>query len=58
VLARGRGTLVLTGHGVENGSAVDVRTTLTLEPGRWTQLRETRRAGEAFSFRHRYALGR
>ena len=57
-LKSGRGTLMLTGTGTENGHAVDVRTTLHIGRNILEILRETRVPGEEFKFRHAYTFTR
>lgn len=54
----GRGTLVLTGKGIENDKPVDVRITLTLRRNLYTFRKETRLAGEDFKFRDAYTFTR
>ena len=51
-------TVVLTGKGEENGVAVDLRTTLTLDGGSLTMLRESKKPGEDWLFRNQYRLTR
>ncbi len=54
----GGGTLVLTGKGMENDKAVDVRSTLTVTKMRYVLKRETRLPGKKFLFRHVYRFKR
>ena len=49
----GYGTLVLTGAGKENDQPADFRMTLTLAPGLFTWLKESKPAGSAEPFRFR-----
>jgi len=57
-LSLGRGTLTLTGDGMENGKPVDVRTTLRIGRNILEIVRETAPPGQAFTFRHSYTLVR
>lgn len=49
---------MLNGKGTENAAAVDVRIFVTLTATELTMLRESRRVGEDWLFRNRYALKR
>ena len=51
-------TVVLTGRGRENDAVVDLRITITVTAAELVLLRESRRAGEDWLFRNRYALKR
>ena len=51
-------TIVLTGKGTENDAVVDLRITVTVTSAELVMLRESRRAGEDWLFRNRYALKR
>ncbi len=53
-----RGTLLLTGAGVENDQPVEVRKTITVADKTLTVLKETKPAGGAFSFRNQYTFTR
>lgn len=53
-LKTGRGKLVRSGAGKENGKAVDVRTTLTVSADSLIILKETRPPGGKFQFRDQY----
>lgn len=59
-LKAGRGVLVMTGPGTENGKPTEMRQTLTIRRNLLEALEETRPAGsqEAFSFRHVYRFVR
>ncbi len=54
----GFGTLVFTGRGKENDQPADIRMTLTLAPGSFTWLKESKPAagGGGFAFRDQYTL--
>jgi hypothetical protein len=54
----GSPAVVLLGRGDENGVMVDLRTTIQLGPASLTMLRESRRPGEEWLFRNRYAFTR
>jgi len=51
-------SVVLTGKGSENAAVVDLRITITVTSAGLVMLRESRRAGEDWLFRNRYALTR
>ncbi len=57
-LKEGRGTLVMTGTGVENNVPVSVRTTLRVRRNLLEILRETGAPGEPLRFRHSYSMVR
>ena len=57
-LKNGRGTLVLTGPGLENGQPVELRTTMRIGRNLLDIQRESRRPGAAFTFRDSYTLVR
>ena len=57
-LREGRGTLILTGPGTENGTAVDARTTFRIGRNILVITRETAPHGEAMIFRHAYTFVR
>ena len=50
--------VVLMGKGEENGTAVDLRITLTVTAASFTMLRESRIAGSDWLFRNQYKLTR
>jgi hypothetical protein len=52
------GSLLLSGPGIENDKAVEVRTTIRCTESSLTILRETRLPGGEFKFRHQYAFTR
>ncbi len=55
-LKSGRGTLVLAGTGTDSGQPAEVRTTVRIGRNILEILRETRRPGEEFQFRHVYTF--
>lgn len=55
-LRSGRGTLVLTGAGIDNGQPAEIRTTFRIGRNILEVLRETRHPGEDFKFRHSYTF--
>ncbi len=59
-LKAGRGDLVLTGTGTDNGKPTETRTTLTVDRNLVSWVLEVRPAGSAepFSFRHRFTFTR
>ncbi len=57
-LARGEGSLLMLGKGIENDQPVEVRSTLTINGRDYSLLRETRLAGQEFAFRHVYKFAR
>lgn len=57
-LRQGRGTLVLSGTGTDNGKPAEVRTTVSIGRNLLEILRETKVAGEDFKFRHAYTFTR
>ena len=57
-LKSGRGVLVLTGPGLENGQPVELRTTVRLGRNLMEMLRESRQPGGEFAFRDSYTLVR
>jgi hypothetical protein len=57
-LKNGRGTVILTGAGMENGHTVAMRTTMTLGRNLLEITKETKGAGEEFRFRDGYTLTR
>jgi hypothetical protein len=57
-LREGRGALVLTGVGKENGVAVNVRTSMRIGRNILEILRETAPPGQPFVFRHSYTMVR
>jgi hypothetical protein len=57
-LREGKGTLVLTGPGTENGAPVDARTTFRIGRNILVITRETSPHGEPMIFRHTYTLVR
>ncbi len=57
-LKQGRGTLILTGKGTENGAAVEVRTTLRIGRNILEIARDTAVPGQSFTFRHAYTMVR
>jgi hypothetical protein len=50
------GSLLLSGPGIENDKAVEVRTTIRCTESSLTILRETRLPGGEFKFRHQYTF--
>jgi hypothetical protein len=54
----GRGKLLLTGQGVENGKDVDVRITIVVRRNLYTYQKETRLPGKDFQFRDGYTFTR
>ncbi len=56
--SKGKNSIVLSGRGTENGSAVEIRQTLKIEPDKLEILRESRLAGQPFAFRHEYRFNR
>jgi hypothetical protein len=54
----GKGTVILLGHGTENGSDVDIRQTLSVDAKALNVLRESRLPGKEFLFRHEYRFER
>lgn len=59
-LRQGRGELVLTGTGTDNGKPADQRITLTIRRNMLLMLEEARPTGttEPFAFRHKYVFTR
>lgn len=51
-------TVVLTGKATENDAAVDLRITLTVTASQIAMERESKKAGEGWMFRNRYAFTR
>lgn len=54
----GTGKLILFGKATENGAAVEIRETITIERLKLDILRESKLPGEPFKFRHEYAFTR
>lgn len=57
-LRQGRGTLTLTGPGIENNTPVSTRTTLRIGRNILEITRETAAPGQPFTFRHTYTFVR
>ena len=51
-------TVVLTGKGEENGAAVDLRLTITVDDKSMTMLRESKKPGGEWLFRNQYRFTR
>jgi hypothetical protein len=58
LLKQGRGTLTLSGSGIDNDTPAEVRTTLRVARNLLKIDRETRLPGEEFKFRHGYTFVR
>jgi len=58
LLKQGRGTLTLSGSGIDNDIPAEVRTTLRIARNLFKVDRETRLPGEEFKFRHGYTFVR
>jgi hypothetical protein len=56
--AKGRGSLTLSGTGIENDKPVDVRITITVARNLYTYQKETRLSGADFLFRDAYTFTR
>jgi hypothetical protein len=54
----GKAALTLAGHATENGAAVDIRQTLTVDASTMVVLRESKLPGQTFLFRHEYRFTR
>jgi hypothetical protein len=58
LLKQGRGTLTLSGSGIDNDAPAEIRTTLRVGRNLLKIDRETRLPGEEFKFRHGYTFVR